>query len=98
MTTSHFYDELASTYDLVFADWDASIERQGRLFRDLLTRWGVPEGAEILDCSCGIGTQALALASNGYAVCASDISVASVDRARLEARRRELTIEATVTG
>jgi SAM-dependent methyltransferase len=46
----------------------------------------------ILDCSCGIGTQALGLARRGHQVTASDVSVAAVDRARREAAQRGLDI------
>ncbi len=35
---------------------------------------GFDRGAHILDCACGIGTQAIGLASMGYQVTASDIS------------------------
>ncbi len=96
MTTADFYDELASHYDLVFADWDASIERQAGTFTSLLYSCGVTSPATVLDCSCGIGTQALGLASRGFAVTASDISSASVGRAQQEAARRGAQIETRV--
>ena len=61
-----FYDELADAYHLVFEDWDAAMRRQGRLLAALLPP---PAAAEpVLDCACGIGTQALGLAAPGYAV------------------------------
>jgi len=42
-----FYDALAADYDLLFADWDASISRQGRaldrlLVRQLTSSWTLP--------------------------------------------------------
>ena len=39
----------------------------------------------VLDCSCGIGTQAIGLALQGHDVLATDLSPASVERARSEA-------------
>lgn len=96
MTAASFYDELASHYHLVFADWDDAIERQSRIFSALLATWDVPSGAAVLDCSCGIGTQALALAGSGFAVQASDISEASVERAAREATRRGVELETRV--
>jgi 2-polyprenyl-3-methyl-5-hydroxy-6-metoxy-1,4-benzoquinol methylase len=38
----------------------------------------------VLDCACGIGTQALGLAALGYAVEGTDISPRAVERARQE--------------
>lgn len=57
---SFFYDEFAPLYHLIFQDWDASIERQGeQLKRILQAEW--PGHETVLDVSCGIGTQSLAL-------------------------------------
>lgn len=86
-----FYDDLAPYYHLIHQDWDASIERQGRQLAALFERkW--PNKRNVLDVACGIGTQALALARVGYKLTASDLSPAAIDRARLEAERRSLTI------
>ncbi len=41
----------------------------------------------VLDCACGIGTQAIGLAKRGYCVHATDISRAEVERAQHEAER-----------
>ena len=46
----------------------------------------------MLDCSCGIGTQALGLARLGYRVKGTDISERSLERARSEAARLGLDI------
>jgi glycine/sarcosine N-methyltransferase len=47
---------------------------------------------KILDCACGIGTQALGLAGFGHQVIASDLSRAEVNRAKYEAESRALDI------
>ncbi len=44
-----------------------------------------PRPASVLDCSCGIGTQAIGLAKLGYTVHATDLSPAAVERAKREA-------------
>ena len=60
-----FYDELAPRYHLIFADWDESIAHQGRQLGAILrSHW--PDHHCVLDVSCGIGTQAIALAMNGF--------------------------------
>jgi glycine/sarcosine N-methyltransferase len=48
---------------------------------------------KILDCACGIGTQALGIALNGHKVTGSDLSPAAVRRAKREADRRSLAID-----
>ncbi|MBT2690766.1 class I SAM-dependent methyltransferase [Bacillus sp. ISL-47] len=87
-----FYDELAGEYHLIFKDWDHSIDRQGEVFARLLTAEGVKNSSGILDCSCGIGTQTLGLAKRGYKISASDISSKSIERAKSEAKLRNLNI------
>ena len=86
-----FYDGLADEYHLLFADWDASVRRQGEILdRLIVSRLGIQPGGQprtVLDCSCGIGTQAIGLAERGYRVHATDIAPAAVERAAREAIR-----------
>ncbi|WP_049576721.1 class I SAM-dependent methyltransferase [Nonomuraea sp. SBT364] len=44
---------------------------------------GLPPGARVLDCACGIGTDVMALAHRGFRVTGTDGSAAMVERARL---------------
>ncbi len=82
-----FYDGFAPDYHLVYADrWDEAVERQGAAL-DRLIRHAQPGARDILDCSCGIGTQSIGLARHGYRVCGTDISERSIERARAEASR-----------
>jgi SAM-dependent methyltransferase len=96
-TIAGFYNELAPYYHLIFEDWDASIERQGAVLNSLL---GAQSGAgrrKILDCACGIGTQAIGLARHGHQVMGSDFSAAAVERAKHEAEARGLEISFVVS-
>lgn len=89
--TRHFYDDLADTYDLYYADWDASIGRQARALQQILR--AIPRGerpCRLLDCACGIGTQLLGLAALGEHIVGTDLSPIAVSRARHEAHRRHL--------
>lgn len=77
-----FYENLAADYENIFADWRASVRRQGRLLNGIICdALGVRPEA-VLDCACGIGTQAIGLALHGYTVHATDISPAPVALAR----------------
>jgi SAM-dependent methyltransferase len=90
---SDFYDRMANLYHLIFPNWDESIERQaGQLTSIIQERWG-GGSRTILDVSCGIGTQALGLAQQGFLVAASDLSAGAIARARAEAQRRALQID-----
>jgi glycine/sarcosine N-methyltransferase len=91
-----FYDQLAGEYDLIFEDWSDSIARQGRLLDALIRSRVTVKGATLLDCACGIGTQALGLAALGWNVVATDLSPLAVDRAAREARARALALETHV--
>lgn len=85
---ARFYDELADDYHLIYPDWDASVRRQGAALHAL----GGRARAEVLDCSCGIGTQAIGLALCGHRVIGTDLSVRAAVRAAREADRRGVTV------
>jgi glycine/sarcosine N-methyltransferase len=82
-----FYDGLAADYHLVYEDrWDDAVAQQGAAL-DGLIHEVCCEAADVLDCSCGIGTQAIGLALRGHRVHGTDISERSLERARAEAAR-----------
>jgi 2-polyprenyl-3-methyl-5-hydroxy-6-metoxy-1,4-benzoquinol methylase len=90
-----FYDDLAPLYHLVHQDWEASIARQGEQLGTLIaSHW--PGRRKLLDVTCGIGTQAIALALKGFDVTASDLSAQEIARARQEASKRGLQIPLSV--
>lgn len=83
---SEFYDDLASVYHLLFEDWEQTITEQAECLSRLLPPPN--EAGPILDCACGIGTQALGLAALKYDISGSDLSPLAVRRARSEALAR----------
>jgi glycine/sarcosine N-methyltransferase len=87
-----FYDEFAESYHLIFADWETSIERQAAVLDRLIQDALGPGPHTILDCACGIGTQAIGLARLGHRVHATDLSPAAVARAEREASRAGLSL------
>ena len=87
-----FYDELAADYHHVYSDWESAIERQSFALDQLIQGEVSAHVSFVLDCSCGIGTQAIGLARRGYKVFASDISAKAVGRAETESANRGLSI------
>ena len=88
-TPEEFYDTLASEYHLLFADWWSAAEWHGAVIADILsTRGKILEG-RLLDCTCGIGTQALPLAALGYRETGTDVSHASESTRPSRRRPRE---------
>ncbi|MEV7441983.1 class I SAM-dependent methyltransferase [Streptomyces sp. NPDC091204] len=92
MDTRGFYDDLADRYDLLYADWDASVTRHGRALNTFLTATLGPGPHTVLDNACGIGTQALGLAALGHRVTGTDLSPAAAARAAREAADRGLDL------
>lgn len=90
--TQSFYDNMASQYDRLFRDWDASVEEQASILDRIFREQGFDLTGRILDCACGIGTQALGLASLGYQVTASDISDKELAEAERRAERKGLSV------
>ena len=83
--TQRFYDSLASQYDRLFQDWQSTTHEQARMLDKMFHENGFDLSATVLDCACGIGTQAIGLASLGYQVTASDISDAELADAKKRA-------------
>ena len=89
-----FYDSLAADYHRIFPDWDASMARQAAAL-DTLVRGELGTGPrKLLDCACGIGTQAIGLARAGHGVVGSDVSPAAATRAAAEAAARGVVLPA----
>jgi len=91
-TICSFYDPLAEHYHLIFDDWDRAIARQAQILAPLLQSEISAGPLKILDCACGIGTQAIGLAQRGHHLVGSDLSPSMIGRARREATLRSLDI------
>jgi SAM-dependent methyltransferase len=91
-TTLNFYDPMAPWYHLIFDDWGSAIERQAKVLNPLISSRLSPGPLNVLDCACGIGTQAIGFARHGHRVTASDLSANAVARAKYESEARGLTI------
>jgi glycine/sarcosine N-methyltransferase len=97
MNAQEFYDRMASDYHLISTGYAGTSERQGeviaRLARYALKREGP---FTILDCSCGVGTQAFGLARLGHKVTGTDISPGAIQKALAEKARTGIDVEFSV--
>lgn len=90
--TQTFYDNLATQYDKLFLDWQATTQEQAVILNKLFQDNGFDHSANVLDCACGIGTQAIGLAALGYNVTASDISDGEIAEAEKRATKNNVKI------
>lgn len=90
--TQTFYDNLAPQYDKLFMDWQDTTREQAEILHKLFEANGFDPTAKILDCACGIGTQAIGLAHLGYGVTASDFSDGALSEAKARAAAANIHI------
>ena len=90
--TQNFYDNMATQYDKLFQDWQSTTREQAVILDKMFYECGFDRDAQILDCACGIGTQAIGLASLGYQVSASDISDGELAEAKERAEKNAVQI------
>ena len=90
--TQRFYDQLASQYDKLFWDWNAATREQAVILDKIFEANGFDQTARVLDCACGIGTQAIGLAAIGYDVTGSDISDAEIAEAQKRAAGSRVSV------
>lgn len=91
-TIQTFYDNLATQYDKLFLDWQAATKEQAEILNRIFQNNGFDSTAKILDCACGIGTQAIGIASLGYNVTASDLSAGELVEAEKRAKANHVEI------
>ena len=90
--TQTFYDNLATQYDKLFYDWKQTTKEQATILNKIFKDNGFDYSSKVLDCACGIGTQAIGLASLGYKVIASDISDGEIAEAKTRAANANVDI------
>ncbi len=93
-----FYNNLSEDYHLMFLNWEDAIRYQSNTIDSLINKHLPRDKNQIklLDCSCGIGTQAIGLAILGYKVVATDLSETAVARCKQEADRARANMECGV--
>ena len=84
-----FYDKIANKYNCFFSSRNKIIEIQMDEIKPILEQFNVKT---VLDCSCGDGIQAIALAKEGYLVDGGDISVNMLKKAAEYAKEENVSI------
>lgn len=84
-----FYDDLAASYQFIFTDWQEVVSRQGRILHQILKSLDELPPKTVLDCTCGIGTQTIGLATKGYLVHGTDLSPKAIEQAKENAAQFE---------
>lgn len=87
-----FYNSLASQYDKLFLDWNATTHEQAVILERIFRDNGFDRSSSVLDCACGIGTQSIGLAALGYHMTASDISDAELTEAARRAAEKNVSV------
>lgn len=90
MNSAEQYDAFAADYHWLYSDEGLRGARGLAENNDVLTAAG--PNAKILDCTCGVGIFAIALAQRGNAVWGSDGSTGMVDQAILAAREANVNL------
>ena len=88
LTETEFYDQLAESFD-VMTDWRSRLAVELPFLEATFVRHHVQS---VLDCACGTGGHAIALAQRGYRVTGSDISAQMIARAQANAEHAGVTI------
>lgn len=91
-----FYDAISDRYHLLQGDRRSWVETTGAALERLITALAGSGPHRILDCSCGIGTQAIELARRGHEVTGTDLSEGALARASREATAGGLTLRTAV--
>ena len=88
-----FYDDMADDYHLMFQNWDVSMDYQASVLSAVIETATKRSTGRILDCSCGIGTQAIGLARLGTtSMIGTDLSPRAAARATHEAKARGVSL------
>ena len=89
LDAENFYDKIADKYNWFFSSRNNLMEREFDELKPILEKYNVKR---ILDCSCGDGIQAIALAKHGYTVDGGDISGNMINKAAEYAEKENVKI------
>ena len=89
---TNYYNYFATKYKYILPDFENDILTEGPILKNIFERYAERTVRNVLDCTCGIGVQAISLAKADLNVVGSDISSKELDIARKESEKRNLKI------
>ena len=89
---TNYYNYFATKYKYILPDFENDILTEGPVLKNIFERYAERTVRNVLDCTCGIGVQAISLAKADLNVVGSDISSKELDIARKESEKRNLKI------
>lgn len=95
-TPTEEYDDVAAIYEWLFDDDLLTGEPFLPPYEHVLAR--LTPGARVLDCACGIGVEAIAIARRGFDVAGTDISPGMVEQARRRGREAGVDVQWRVSA
>lgn len=90
------YDQFSTDYHWLYSDGVLAGKPFLEEFGSLLN--SIPSGSKILDCSCGIGVHAIALAKRGFSVYGTDYSPGMVEQAKERSISADIKIPFSVSA
>ncbi len=93
-----YYSRISRYYHLFYDDWEVARRKEALQAATVLRQLRTAPGDRILDASAGIGTQAIALRSEGFQVFAMDLSFGATLRLRSEMSIDETDDIPTIEG
>lgn len=88
LTEIEFYNRLAEFFD-VMTDWQSRLAFEMPFLEEILKQRAAQS---VLDCACGTGWHAIALAQRGYDAAGADASTGMIERARANAARLRVAV------
>lgn len=90
--SNSYYDFFADKYHIMLQNWEEKIENQGKILLKIINKYTKCKISSVLDCTCGIGIQAISLAKEGLKITGTDISHNELAVAKKNAQKYNVDI------
>lgn len=94
--SSSYYNQLAPIYGVILPGWEDYMKDEAKTLDKLFKQYARIDVKRVLDCTCGIGVQSIALSLLGYDVHASDNNRAMIEQAEKNSKKYEVSIRPSV--
>ena len=94
--SSSYYNQLAPIYGVILPGWEDYMKDEAKTIDNLFRQYAKIDVKQVLDCTCGIGVQSIALSLLGYDVYASDNNRAMIEQAEKNSKKYAVSIRPSV--